>query len=271
MPPPACPPRLSRHRLGRRRKAVANPAQPPTPGTRKSLSRNCKAAQQRLSEPRSTALVGRQRSPGLGHQTGEGSPIARPVQPARAEGRCPIVSPAPFDRWIAHAKTRHSRRSCSNALRTGANAVSHRPETLGSLIPGAPRQNPAWFCPPRSKRSHRISSGKVARALFKIKWTPGSKTGLGRPPIRHNAGALPKPSQHHSRPLEVANPIPVEVQHDLCPLRQRPVHLRGRAISLIKRKWLGRFSIDTYKSSDFRNIFKSYQRLVPMRCFRSSE
>lgn len=50
---------------------------------------------------------------------------------------------------------------------------------------------------------------------------------VGQIGVRHHAGALPEAQQHDACPLEVADPVAVEVQHDLRPLGERAVDPPG--------------------------------------------
>src|SRR4051794_11484621 len=83
------------------------------------------------------------------------------------------------------------------------------------------------------------------------------------PRIGHDTGALPEPAHHHARPLEIADPIAVNIQHDLGTLSECPTELGGGAARLGER--YRRVTIDAPEAVPIGEPPQAGQRLIPPR------
>src|SRR6185503_4164835 len=81
--------------------------------------------------------------------------------------------------------------------------------------------------------------------------------------IGYYASALPEPTHDHARPLEIADPITVNVEHDLGTLGERPTELRGGAARLGERHC--RIAIDAPEAVPIGKLAQAGQRFVAPR------
>ena len=81
--------------------------------------------------------------------------------------------------------------------------------------------------------------------------------------IGYYASALPEPTHYHAVPLEIADPIAMNVEHDLGSLRECPTELRGGAARLGERH--RRVAIDAPEAVPIDKLAQAGQRFVPPR------
>src|SRR6476646_10341756 len=87
--------------------------------------------------------------------------------------------------------------------------------------------------------------------------------------IGNDAGALPKAVHDDARPFEIADPVAVKIEHDLCPLRQYPAFL-GRGGALIGDRLRGG-TVHAYKAMTVRQLLQTQERLFAPRRPRADE
>src|ERR1700736_3784008 len=130
-----------------------------------------------------------------------------PASPAASEGYltpampCIRFSPCPSELELRGERLEHRRQR-----------DPHRPDAAGALVSGAPGLV-ELFAAFLGFQEPAEQFADMAQARFKIMHIHiEDRTEEAR--IRHHAGALPEAAHHHTRPLEIADPVAVQVQHN---------------------------------------------------------